>query len=130
MLFSYGPFGRVGCVDRTEAIVVGVLEGLLGHKDTLEVRGVELQLDILSLRRRRDIEVIAALVIVLRSRDTAAVAADEGREYALGLREGHFDHCRHGGRHVVLHSDDPVGIRGITRVDIRIGVLAGCEKDR
>ena len=126
-LFHYFPIRGVGGVGGTETVVVDVLEGLLGHKETLEVRRVELQLDILSLRRRRDIEVIAALVIVLRSRDTAAVAADKGREDAFGLREGYFDHRCHRGSHIVLHRDDPIGIRSITRVNIRIGVLAACE---
>lgn len=129
-LFRYGPFRGVGRGGGTEAAIVEILEGLFGHKNTLQVRGVELQLDILSLRRRRDEEVIMTLYIALRTRHAAAIAADKGRKDTFGFREGHSDNRRHRRGHVVLYRESPIGIRRITRVDERIGILAAGEKDR
>ena len=46
MLFSYFPVGGEGGGDGALIAVIDEGEGLLRHKDTLQVRGVEPELDI------------------------------------------------------------------------------------
>ena len=66
MLFSYFPFGGEGGGDGALIAVIDEGEGLLRHKDTLQVRGVEPELDIgVRVGRRRYIEVVEAVMSVV-----------------------------------------------------------------
>ena len=130
MLFSYFPFGGEGGGDGALIAVIDEGEGLLRHKDTLQVRGVEPELDIgVRVGRRRYIEVLEAVYIVC---DTAAVIAHEGSEGALLAGERHLDNGCHRGRHVGgVHRNFPLGVRRVTRIYVRVTiVLTAGKRDR
>lgn len=126
MLFSYFPFGGEGGGDGALIAVIDEGEGLLRHKDPLQVRGVEPELDIgVRVGRRRYIEVVEAVYIVC---DTAAVIAHEGSEGALLAGERHLDDGCHGGGHVGgVHRDFPLRVFYIPRIHIGVFLLAACK---
>ena len=73
--------------------IVDKQEGLFGNKDTLQVLGIETQLNITALLRcRRDIEPIEAVYILSY---TAAGSIHERSKYTFFIREGHLDDGRH-----------------------------------